>query len=58
MVSKNLSEPLDVTQGAGGQDIWETPIDTPWLDVTHVLQRHLFIYDLRTYHDLLDPRTP
>ena len=33
MVSKNLSEPLDVTQGAGGQDIWET-----WLDVTHGLR--------------------
>ena len=33
MVSKNLPEPLDVTQGAGGQDIWET-----WLDDTHGLR--------------------
>ena len=38
MVTKNLSETLDVTQGAGGQDIWETPIDSPWPDV---LQRHI-----------------
>ena len=61
MVSKNLSETLDATQGAGGQDM----VDANQWTCSGILKGLLavFIYVLpytllHTYQNLLDPLVP